>query len=193
MNASLQQVLALIDAANTADPQQTEWQGKAYPKALLYGQRMSACLATFAPQASELVQIAVRAQHIERWNIPRDSYPQGRAGYLKWRSDLGRYHAQRTAELMAETGYAEDDCQRVAQLLQKKRLKQDAEVQLLEDVACLVFLQSYFAEFAAKHSEAKLIDIIQKTWAKMSDDGRKQALELDLPEQHLALIGAALK
>ncbi|MFG1488974.1 DUF4202 domain-containing protein [Oceanospirillum sp. HFRX-1_2] len=192
MSAKLEAVLQLIDQANNEDPNQEEWQGQTVAKEWLYGQRMSQCLSEFAPDASELLQIAARGQHIQRWSIPRSDYPEGRVGYKHWRTELGKFHGEKTAELMLQSGYSDDDAERVKTLLQKKRLKQDEEVQALEDVICLVFLDHYLAPFAEKHSETKLIDIIRKTWGKMSEKGHEAALKINFSPEHLTLIQKAL-
>ena len=131
MSARLQAVLAAIDAANAADP--TLEVGR--PAALLYGERMSDELARLRPEASEHLRIAVRGQHVERWRVPRGAYPEGRAGYLAWRTDQARAHAERVSGLMADAGYAEADRARVASLLRKEGIKRNPEAQMLEDVA----------------------------------------------------------
>ena len=185
--------LARIDQANQQDPNLESVDGVMQPKELIYGQRMSQQLAEFAPDASEVLQIAARAQHIQRWQSPRDSYPKTRAGYLQWRRELGRFHAQQAANIMAEAGYDEDTIARVKALLTKSQLKQDPEVQTLEDVICLVFIRYYLEEFAASQkSHEKLISIIQKTWAKMSPRGHEAALALPLNAPLSKLIGEAL-
>lgn len=189
---NLDRMLHAIDEANSRDPNQETVDGHELPKELVYGQRMSERLAQFCPNASEHLQIAARAQHIERWIRPRDDYPEGRTGYKKWRAELGLYHAQRTGEIMAEQGYAEEDIERVKFLVQKRQLRRDAETQTLEDVVCLVFLEHYLADFATKHSEDKLIDIIQKTWKKMSPAGHEAALALPLNKDLQALVAKAL-
>lgn len=188
----LSQTLHAIDQANSCDPNLEMVGGRELPKELIYGQRMSERLRQFCPAASEHLQIAARAQHIERWVRPRDSYPEGRAGYKKWRAELGLYHAQRAGEIMAEQGYSAADIERVKFLVQKRQLRRDAETQTLEDVICLVFLEHYLADFATKHPEEKLIDIIQKTWKKMSPAGHEAALALPLNAELLALVTKAL-
>lgn len=188
----LTKVLAAIDAANEADPNRLPVGGQACPAELVYGKRMSEALARLYPDASEHLSIAARGQHIERWTSPRNGYPEGRVGYLKWRKDLLDYHAGRLAGIMQEAGYEEGDIARVKSLIRKQRLKYDAEAQALEDVICVVFLEHYFADFAAKHDDAKLIDILRKTWAKMSPKGRDAALKLHLPERAGRLVAAAL-
>ncbi len=188
----LNEILAAIDAANLQDPNQELVDGKAVAKEWIYGQRMSQHLAAFYPQASELLQIACRAQHICRWKIPRSDYPMDKTGYKKWRTELARFHGDYTAELMRTGGYSQEDIERVKDLLLKRRLKHDQEVQVLEDVVCLVFIEFYLAEFARKHQEDKLIDIIRKTWSKMSSEGQEAALKLPLGEEMLALVTKAL-
>jgi hypothetical protein len=173
--------IAAIDAANACDPNTIETGGRIEAGELVYGRRMSATLARLAPHASVHLQIAARGQHIERWTSPRKSYPQGRAGYLRWRRDLKEFHARRVAEIMAAAGYGEADIARAGALVRKERLKLDPQAQLLEDVACVVFLEHYIAGFMAKTEQAKLADILAKTWRKMSPLGHEHALRLSLP------------
>lgn len=193
MTDTLSSVIELIDHANSQDPNiELSETGVETPKELLYAQRMSKTLATFLPAASAHLQIAARAQHIERWTSPRSDYPEGRSGYKKWRANLGLFHAERTGELMATAGFSQNDIDRVKYLVQKRGLKRDEETQALEDVICLVFLEFYLVPFAKKHSHEKLIDIIQKTWGKMSANGHQAALALPLDEEMSALVGEAL-
>ena len=188
----LAMVLAAIDAANAADPNRVMADGEERAAERLYGERMSAALASLYPDASEHLRIAARGQHIERWTSPRGNYPDGRVGYLKWRKALMDYHARRLAEIMREAGYEEADIARVGALVRKEKIKYDAEAQALEDVICVVFLKHYFADFAAKHEDAKLIDIVRKTWSKMSPKGHEAALALKLPERAARIVKAAL-
>lgn len=190
--SALEQVLQAIDNCNEQDPNKVSHNGAEIAKELLYSQRMSTTLANFAADASEHLRIAARAQHIQRWTLPRSDYPMDRAGYKQWRTTLGKFHADTTAALMAAAGYAQADQDRVRFLLQKKSLKTDPEVQTLEDVICLVFIEHYLSEFAAKHAEDKVLDIIRKTWPKMSDAGHAAALQLPLSPALLALVGKAL-
>ena len=177
------EVLKRIDAANAADPEAAIDGVASHPAALLYGWRMSAELVAFCAQASEHLRIAVRGQHIERWKLARASYPEGREGYLAWRRDQGRYHAERVAGLMRDVGYARGDCDRVSQIIRKEGIKRDAEVQVLEDVAALVFLRWYVAGFAAGRDPGQLYRIVAKTARKMSAEGRAFAARLDLPAE----------
>ena len=181
-----------IDAANSEDPNREVWEGQEHPKELLYAQRMSESLEQLAPDAPEVVRLAVRSQHIERWRIPRSEYPKDRQGYRRWRTDLGRFHADRTAVILREVGYDPETIGRVESLLQKKQLKVDPDCQLLEDVICLVFLQYYFADFAKEHDEAKLINILRRTWKKMSSRGQQAALEIKLSGPLRTLVEKAI-
>jgi len=174
MSDRLTFVLAAIDAANSADPK-----GEALP----YGQRMTEELARRVPGPSEVLQIAARGQHVERWLLAREAYPDGRTGYLDWRREQARRHAARLAGMMAGAGYPDADQDRIGVLLRKEGLKRDAEVQALEDVICFTFLTWYFTPFAAKHPAEDVLRIVQKTARKMSDAGRAQVLaEFGLPE-----------
>jgi hypothetical protein len=188
----LEKAFLRFDEANAEDPSTELVDGREVPKELAYGRRMSARLATFAPDARETVRLAARAQHIRRWEVPRESYPAGRAGYLKWRTDLYKRHGDTAAEIMQEVGYDDDTIERVRTLLRKRGLKTDPDVQLLEDVICLVFLEHYFHEFAKKHDDEKLIPIVQKTWKKMSEAAHEAALRLDYAPEDLAIIQKAL-
>jgi hypothetical protein len=185
-------VFTAIDLLNSQDPNSEPVSGQPTPKELVYGQRMSAQLQKFIPAPSAELQIAARGQHICRWKIPRSDYPMDRPGYKKWRADLAIFHGEALGEILIEQNYSAAFIQRVKDLLQKRNLKRDEEVQALEDVICLVFLEFYLTDFAAKHSEEKLIAIIQKTWNKMSPNGHEAALKLPLTEPMLALISKAL-
>lgn len=182
-----------FDEANAEDPFLETVDGKPTPRELVYGQRMSARLAVFAPDAPEAVKLAARAQHIRRWEVPRHIYPEGRAGYLKWRTDLYKRHGDIAGSIMKDVGYDDETIDRVRTLLRKRGLKTDPDVQLLEDVICLVFLEYYFHDFAKKHSEEKLLPIVLKTWRKMSDDAHGAALALSYAPEDLAIIQKALQ
>jgi hypothetical protein len=176
----LNTLLRTIDDCNLQDPNTEILDGQPVAKEWLYGQRMTATLASFEPDAGEELQIAARAQHIERWHIPRRDYPLDRAGYLTWRRDLGRFHAERTTHLMATLGYDRASQDAVTRLLTKRGIKQNQQAQTLEDVICLVFVQFYLADFAANQESGKLHNIIRKTWAKMSTRGQQKVLTLPL-------------
>ncbi len=172
-----------FDAANANDPKGT---------ALLYAQRMTQWLGRLYPDASEALQLAARAQHLRRWEIPRSSYPMDRTGYLRWRTRLYDFHADAAADILRDVGYEQPLIDRVRSLLKKQRLKADAEAQALEDVVCLVFLQFEFGDFFPKHEETKIVNILRRTWAKMSPHGREAAAELQLPPLAKRLMELAL-
>jgi len=188
----LQRALKLFDAANAEDPNREHDRGQEHPKELLYAMRMSEMLARFAADASEAVQLAVRAQHIQRWKIPRRDYPLTPQGYQLWRTTLYRYHADTAGELMRQAGYDEDMIERVKKIVGKRGLKVNPETQLMEDVVDLVFLEHYLTAFVAQHpeyDEAKWIDILHKTWKKMSRAGHEAALKkIKLPEHLVPVI-----
>lgn len=189
--ARFREALSRFDEANADDPNRELVDGAEQPRELVYARRMTATLDSFAPEAPEAVRLAVRCQHIRRWTVPRDSYPDGRDGYRRWRTDLARFHAETAAEILRAVGYGEDTVARVGALLRKERLKADPQVQLLEDVACLVFLRHHLPAFADRHDDAKLVDILGKTWRKMSARGRAAALRLDLEPRLHALVSRA--
>ena len=188
---------ALIDAANSADPNRVQADGREWPKELLYSERMSDMLERYAPDADEAMKLAIRAQHIERWKSPRDAYPMDRIGYLKWRKDLYRIQADTAARLMREAGCDEESIERAHKAVAKKNIKGNSDTQLLEDVTDLVFMEHYMLEFVAKHpeyDEEKWIGIIQKTWHKMSADAHRFVLDgnIELPESLQPLVHKAV-
>ena len=183
----------LIDAANQKDPNTELVIDTPMAKEFIYGVRMTAILETFTPNASIALRIAARCQHICRWEIPRDRYPMDRAGYLKWRVDLRKFHADKASVILEKVGFEPEIISRVSFLVQKKQLKRDTETQALEDVICLVFLNFYFDDFIEKHPKEKVVDIIQKTWKKMSEKGHKAALEISYTANASDLIHKAIQ
>jgi len=181
-----------FDALNANDPNAEASPDGPVAKELLYARRMSDCLAQFEPDAEEAVQLAVRAQHICRWKIPRDDYPMMREGYRQWRKDLGAFHAKTAGAVMREHGYAEAIIADVSSILKKERLKTNPSAQILEDVACLVFLEHYLDDFVQKHDEQKIVNIIRRTWGKMSEHAHQVAVALELPEHLSRVVGKAL-
>lgn len=184
--------IAKIDEANAADPNREVFEGREVPKELLYSRRMSDWLARLEPNASEALRLAAHGQHICRWTIARSSFPMDRAGYHRWRSACQRMHADKLGEILRAVGYDDETIGRVQSLVRKEKMKLDAESQLLEDVVCLVFLENYFADFARDHDEAKLIDIVRKTWKKMSPRGHDAALKLPLSDAAKTIVEKAL-
>ena len=189
--ARFRAALASFDAANAEDPNRESAGGAQQPRELVYARRMTKTLERFAPDASEAVRLAARCQHIRRWTVPRDTYPGGRDGYRRWRTDLARFHADTAGAILRNAGYGGDTIARVGALLRKERLKADPEVQLVEDVACLVFLQHYLPAFAPRHDAEKLSGILRKTWRKMSPRGHAAALKLDLDPHLRHLVAQA--
>lgn len=193
-----ERAIKLIDSANSEDPNKvTDENDKEWPKELLYSHRMSDILHRFSPEADDVCKLAIRSQHIQRWKSPRSDYPMDRIGYLRWRKDLYKFHANTMGHLMAEAGYSVDDIERAKNMVGKKGIKSNPNTQLLEDVVDLVFIEHYLLAFAGKHpdySEEKWIEIIQKTWKKMSEKGQKFALSggITLPESLIPLIQKAL-
>lgn len=185
--------ITLFDAANAEDPNQDEGQ----PKELLYARRMTEMIGRFAPQAGEVAQLAVRAQHIRRWTVPRANYPLGKPGYFAWRTGLYRFHAETAGELMRQAGYDEATIAQVKTAVGKQDLKTNPDTQLVEDVSCLVFIEHYMLGFAgqqAEYTEQKWLGIIRKTWSKMSPAAQVFATSggIRLPEALLPLILKAL-
>ena len=171
--------LSAIDTANSADPNRVLVEGKEEAKELAYARRMTAWLFRIEEHPSEILQLAARAQHICRWEIGRKSYPAGRIGYLQWRTALYSYHAQRAGEILrADVGYESAIIERVQRLLCKQGIKTDADMQMLEDVICLVFLEYELEDFAQQHPAEKVIVILRKTWRKMSPRCHAAAVQL---------------
>lgn len=198
MNAArFERALAAFDTANAADPNTEIADGAARPKELLYAQRMSEMLARYAPDAPETLRLAARCQHIQRWKIARADFPMTRPGYHQWRQKLKVFHAELASQLLRETGYDETEIARVAALVQKALPLSDPEMQTLEDVVVLVFIEHYLEDFVAAHPEydaSKLHDILRKTLRKMSPQGRQAALTLiRLPQPLLPAITAVMR
>jgi hypothetical protein len=188
---NLNNTLSAIDAINRQDPNTILSNGSSQAKELVYGQQMTDCLKQYWPESHELLQIAVRAQHIKRWQLKRTEFAEGKAGYYQWRIAQGKFHAELTASIMLEQGYTTAQSEQCAAIIRKENLSTNSDSQTLEDVACLVFLMHYFDEFSAKYTEqdneAKIVRIVQLTWKKMSEQAHDIALSLTLPE-HLGVI-----
>jgi Domain of unknown function (DUF4202) len=185
--------LRRFDEENARDPNQETANGTAQPRELLYARRMSDWVLRLCPNASEALRLAARCQHICRWEIPRNSYPMTRAGYLQWRTTLKKFHAQKAGDILRELGYADDVIHRVQDLNLKKNFPKDPEARVLEDALCLVFLEHQFAGLAAKTAEDKTVNALQKSWQKMTPAARAEALKLNYDEREKALLEHALK
>ena len=186
------EAMRALDAVHARDPRFVGCDGEQVPEELDYARRMSAALAQVDPDASLALRLAVRAQHLERWSLPRVDYPAGPAGYHRWRNEQKSRHAALASDVLAGAGVDAPTIARVAELVQKKNLRRDPETQALEDAACLVFIEAQLANFAEGRDESSLISIVQKTWAKMSPKAQALALALPLAEDVRALLERAL-
>lgn len=191
-NERFRAAIERFDIANASDPHRVLHEGREVAVEVLYARRMTDWLGKLYPCASEPLRLAARAQHLRRWEIPRDTYPMDRAGYHRWRAALYAFHADAAEEILRDVGYDEGVIARVRSLVKKERLKADGESQALEDVACLVFLENDLADFAPKHEAEKVIGILRRTWAKMSAKGREAAMALQMLPAVKALIDQAL-
>ncbi len=193
-NAGLfEAALRRFDEENARDPNVETADSLAQPRELLYARRLSDWVLRLCPDASGELRLAARCQHICRWEIPRNSYPMTRAGYLQWRATLKKFHAQKAGEILRELGCGEDVIRRVQDLNLKKNFPGDPEVRVLEDALCLVFLQYQFADLAAKTAGDKIINALQKSWQKMTGAARAEALKLNHGPREKALLERALK
>ncbi|MBC7913948.1 MAG: DUF4202 domain-containing protein [Pyrinomonadaceae bacterium] len=188
----LDKAFELFDTYNGRDPKLYTWNDATYPQELFFALQVYEWVTKLDPAASEALLLASRCQHIGRWEVPRESYPEGKAGYLNWRSNLAKYHAEKAGGLLADAGFDTDMIDQVTRILLKQQLKTDLEVQTMENALCLVFLQFEFDAFIQKHTDEKVIRILQKTWNKMTDPGRNAALKLTFSERGTALITQAL-
>jgi Domain of unknown function (DUF4202) len=184
--------LRRFDGENARDPNIETADGVAQPRELLYARRLSDWVLRLCPDASEALRLAARCQHICRWAIPRNSHPMTRAGYLEWRATLKQFHAQKAGEILRELGYGEDMVRRVQDLNLKKHFPGDPEVRVLEDALCLVFLQFQLADLAAKTAGDKTINALRKSWQKMTDAARTEALKLNHGPREKTLLERAL-
>jgi hypothetical protein len=185
--------LRRFDEENGRDPNSENVDGVSHPRELIYAHWLTGWVLKLSPNASEELRLAARCQHLCRWKIPRNSYPMTRPGYLKWRADLKRFHAERAGEILREVGYPDAVIARVQDLNLKKNFPTDPESCVLEDALCLVFLEHQLADFAAKTADDKVITALQKSWKKMTPLARAEALKLPYGPREKALIEAALK
>ncbi len=188
----LREAFAILDGMHREDPTRAPSAEGPIPASLLYHQRLSQWLERISPNASAALRLAIRSQHVRRWTIPRDSYPMNKKGYRDWRTSLARFHARTAAEVLVRVGYDAQTVARVQQLLRKERLRTDPEVRILEDAACLVFLETQLEAFSRQHSEEKVLHILRRTWKKMSPLGLRLALGLELPEAAASLLRKAI-
>ncbi len=187
MTERFEQAIAAIDAEHAKDPRAAD---SGEPPELAYARRMTHWLERLYPNAPEPLRLAVRAQHIRRWEIRREDYEEGRDGYIRWRNHLKRHHARLTSEILENCGYGDETTTRVRDLLRKRGVKSDPDTQALEDAACLVFLETMLEDFAARHPKEKVASIVAKTWRKMSSRAQETALDLPAAEKLGAIMGA---
>lgn len=182
-----------FDAYNQSDPNIFHWEGNDYPQEYFFAVQLYEWILKLEPSASEALLLASRSQHIGRWEIARESYPEGRVGYLTWRKDLSLFHAKKASEILDEIGYEKEEIAKVERIILKQKIKADHEVQTMENALCLVFLQFQYEAFHAKHSPEKVINILKKSLLKMDAHGHQFALKLNYSPEGLAYIQEALK
>ena len=184
--------IALFKRQNARDPNQIVVDGRAQPRQLVQAERIFAWVLRLNPEASDALRLAAYAQHVRRWEIPRETFPSGRVGYLKWRKELAKFHADLAADTLHEAGVAPDTIAAVRRLNLKQGLTTNPDTQTIEDALCLAFLEFEFDEFAEKHPPEKVIDILRKTWRKMSPRAHAAALALVLSPSSRQLVETAL-
>ncbi|HTA94947.1 MAG TPA: DUF4202 domain-containing protein, partial [Verrucomicrobiae bacterium] len=187
VNQKFDDAIRRFNDENARDPNQEN----SRPRELLYAERLTAWVLKLRPDAGEALRLAARCQHICRWQSPRENYPMTRPGYLKWRADLKKFHAEKSGAILREVGYDEAAIRRVQDLNLKKNFPADPLCRVLEDALCLVFLEFQFAELAAKTDDAKTINALQKSWAKMTEAARAEALKLNYGEREKTLLQRA--
>jgi hypothetical protein len=190
--ARFQKAIEAFDRANAEDPHTVLSNGAQRPRELVSAERLSVWVMQLEPRASETLLLAARCQHIRRWQIPRGSYPAGRVGYLQWRTQLARFHADTAAQLLLESGYEQESIDAVRRINLKQNLRSSSDMQVMEDALCLSFLEFEFDDFIAKYPPEKVIEVVQKTWQKMSARGHEVALTLPFSASGLALVTRAL-
>lgn len=193
LSARFRNACAAIEAAQRLDPEQVETAEGLLPGEWLRTRRLVAILDEMAPDASEALTLAVHAQHLERWKLPRGDFEAGRAGYRAWHDEQKRRHGERAAEILRAAGYSDDEAQAIASLIRKERLHSNPDSQMLEDIVCVEFMRFRFTEFTKRHDDDRLVDILQKTWVRMSAAGRRLALTADLPQNAKRIVTLALK
>ena len=189
VNEKFKSAIARFDAENSRDPNLENGR----PRELLYAERLTQWVLKLAPNASEVLLLAARCQHICRWGSPRENYPMTRPGYLKWRADLKKFHAEKSGAILREVGYDDETIRRVQDLNLKKNFPAEAEVRVLEDALCLVFLEFQFAAVVAKSDDEKMVNAVRKSWEKMTEAARTEALKLKFSDREQQLIVRALQ
>lgn len=192
-SSPFERAIRRFDEENARDPNIETVDGVAQPRELVYARRLYSWVLRLHPQAGEPLRLAARCQHLCRWMIPRSSHPMDRAGYLRWRAELKKFHAARAGEILREAGYADEMIARVQELNLKKNFPTDPDSRVLEDALCLVFLEHQLAGLAARTAEDKMINALRKSWAKMTPNAQAEGLKLSFAPTEKALIERALK
>ena len=187
-----QRAIERFDEENARDPNMESVDGVSRPRELVYAERLTDWVLKLKADASEALRLAARCQHICRWTIPRDTYERTKAGYLRWRTELKKFHAQKAGEILREVGYADEVVTRVQALNLKKDFPQDPDSRVLEDALCLVFLEHQFAELASRSTDEQMINALRKSWHKMTEAARAEALKLTYGARERALIEKAI-
>jgi len=190
--SKLDKAFKLFDEYNKQDPHIITWNGIDYPAEYFYALQLYNWVKKLAPNASETLLLASRAQHIGRWKISRDTYPSGKAGYYKWRTEVAKFHAEIVNQLMQQAGYNEGTIKKVQHIILKEDLRKDEEVQVMENALCLVFLEFQYEDFITKHDDESVIRILRKTWNKMTEPGKAGDLLLTYNERGKNLIIQAI-
>ena len=191
--AKPEQAFDLFDEYNRKAPDRVSWRGREYPSEYFYAIKLYEWVKKLDPEAPEPLLLASRCQHIGRWEIARNTYPEGRAGYLRWRKDLSAFHARKASGILGSLDYDQGTISRVCDIILKKRLRTDPDVQTMEDALCLVFLEFQYDDLIEKQPDEKMVTILRKAWAKMSDPGREAALSLEYSPKGKILLDSALK
>lgn len=189
LSSHYESAVAVIDAANAADPNTVDVRGRQIPLALAHGQLAAEWVGQLLDAPDEAVLLAARAHHLRRWEVPRDSYPSGRPGYLRWRRDQKARHAADVAEILQASGYGPADIERVQRLIRREPVD---GAQIVEDAACLVFIETQLASVAARLDHEHIVDVIRKTARKMSAAGRGLVATIPLAEPERRLLAEAL-
>jgi hypothetical protein len=184
--------IAAIDVANADDPNTIVVAGVERPKEQAHAEMMTAWVQRLDPTAGEAQLLAARAHHLRRWTSPRSDFPEGRAGYLKWRTQLKARHAREVGEILVRCGYPSQTVERVGSIIRKEHLRTDPDVQAHEDALCLTFLQTQLTGVTEQLGTEKAVEVVRKSLAKMSEQGQRMALELDLSPQDRAVVELAL-
>jgi hypothetical protein len=188
----LSAAITQFNQLNSEDPTLIQVGGETRPRELVQAERLEEWVLQVDPHASSALRLASRCQHLKRFAFPRSDYPEGRVGYLKWRKDLSKKHADLATQVLSGVGADPALISQVRAIVLKQAQKANPDGQAMEDALCLSFLQHEFSEFAAKHPDDKVVDIVRKTWGKMSARGHELALGLPLTGRAQALVEKAL-